>query len=199
MAERLSVDPEHLEHRGVQARPAGSQRDRRLGGRRRARLHVQHQQRVRNFLEEKEERREEKADPVYVCMCVISDTTQCFLRPAHTPQQWGRRWVRRAAAQRSPVKASWGELRPVCCLWSADSCVCYLRGVITSGGGFSIYNARPSWQNSAVSNYFSAVSGSSSAPVAGYNSQVPPALPTLPYPTLTEIPTESYGVCVCVC
>ena len=43
-----------------------------------------------------------------------------------------------------------------------------------------MYNARPSWQNSAVSNYFAAVSGSSSAPVAGYNSQVPPDLTYVP-------------------
>eukprot|EP01036_Dinobryon_divergens_P027015 gene27015-35722_t len=51
------------------------------------------------------------------------------------------------------------------------ACQSQLGGVITSGGGFSMYNARPSWQNSAVSNYFAAVSGSSSAPAAGYNSQ----------------------------
>lgn len=41
--------------------------------------------------------------------------------------------------------------------------------VITSGGGFSTHFAQPSWQTSAVSNYFSTLATS---PANGYNSQV---------------------------
>ena len=40
-------------------------------------------------------------------------------------------------------------------------------GVITSGGGFSNYNARPSWQTSAVTNYFAALGTNQPAP--GYS------------------------------
>lgn len=41
-----------------------------------------------------------------------------------------------------------------------------LGGVITSGGGFSGYFAQPSWQTSAVTNYFTSLGTS---PASGYN------------------------------
>ena len=40
--------------------------------------------------------------------------------------------------------------------------------MIETGGGFSTYYPRPSWQNDQVNAYFSAVS--SSPPASGYNS-----------------------------
>jgi tripeptidyl-peptidase-1 len=50
---------------------------------------------------------------------------------------------------------------------SEIACSCTSGSVITSGGGFSKVEALPSWQSSAVSNYFSTVS---TQPVSGYNS-----------------------------
>lgn len=55
VAERVCVHPEHLEHRGLQAGPAGRQRHRRHRGRRSAQriqlrgVYVQQQQRVRTL------------------------------------------------------------------------------------------------------------------------------------------------------
>ena len=42
-------------------------------------------------------------------------------------------------------------------------------GVITSGGGFSSLAAQPAYQQAAVAGYFASVSGTSKAPVPGYN------------------------------
>jgi hypothetical protein len=42
-------------------------------------------------------------------------------------------------------------------------------GVITSGGGFSSLAAQPAYQKAAVAGYFASVSGTSKAPVPGYN------------------------------
>ena len=42
-------------------------------------------------------------------------------------------------------------------------------GVITSGGGFSSLAAQPAYQQAAVAGYFASVSGTSKAPVHGYN------------------------------
>jgi hypothetical protein len=39
-------------------------------------------------------------------------------------------------------------------------------GIITTGGGFSTYYSRPSWQSDAVTSYFA---GLSTSPAAGYN------------------------------
>ena len=41
--------------------------------------------------------------------------------------------------------------------------------MITSGGGFSNYYLQPTWQSEVVSDYFSMVTGTSKAPVSGYN------------------------------
>jgi hypothetical protein len=41
-------------------------------------------------------------------------------------------------------------------------------GEITSGGGFSLYDARPYWQSSHVSNYFTTVAAQGKSPIAGY-------------------------------
>lgn len=41
--------------------------------------------------------------------------------------------------------------------------------VITSGGGFSAQDARPSWQNSAVLSYFSTAANAGESPVSGYS------------------------------
>ena len=43
-------------------------------------------------------------------------------------------------------------------------------GVITSGGGFSDFNPRPSWQAAVVDAYLSSVLNTPHQPVGGYNS-----------------------------
>lgn len=48
------------------------------------------------------------------------------------------------------------------------ACQSQLGGVVTSGGGFSTYYTQPSWQSTAVSNYFSGLTDLS-APTRGYN------------------------------
>mmetsp|Transcript_26476 Transcript_26476/g.36459 ORF Transcript_26476/g.36459 Transcript_26476/m.36459 type:complete len:700 (+) Transcript_26476:293-2392(+) len=48
-------------------------------------------------------------------------------------------------------------------------CQSQLGGVITSGGGFSIYNLMPSYQSAAVKQYFKNVASTSSAPTSGYS------------------------------
>lgn len=50
------------------------------------------------------------------------------------------------------------------------SCQSNLGGVISSGGGFSVYYPQPSWQTNAVNSYFSSLS-SSETPTGGYNIQ----------------------------
>lgn len=42
--------------------------------------------------------------------------------------------------------------------------------LITSGGGFSNLYSRPSFQDTAINNYFSSVDGTSQQPVSGFNS-----------------------------
>ena len=50
------------------------------------------------------------------------------------------------------------------------ACQSQVGGVITTGGGFSTYFARPSWQSKAVNSYFSQFNGSkAAAPIAGFN------------------------------
>ncbi len=41
-------------------------------------------------------------------------------------------------------------------------------GIISSGGGFSPYDATPSWQSNQVERYFATVTGTSKEPVSGY-------------------------------
>ena len=50
------------------------------------------------------------------------------------------------------------------------TCQSNLGGGITSGGGFSTYYPRPSWQGRAVPGYFRYVMGTKLQPIEGYNS-----------------------------
>lgn len=52
-----------------------------------------------------------------------------------------------------------------------QACQSQLGGIITTGGGFSTYYKRPSWQNVAVNSYFSKVNapGSTVRPAPGFN------------------------------
>ena len=50
------------------------------------------------------------------------------------------------------------------------TCQSDLGGTITSGGGFSTYYGRPTWQTNMVNSYFRSVLSTSKAPVSGYNS-----------------------------
>lgn len=47
-------------------------------------------------------------------------------------------------------------------------CQSQFGGVITGGGGFSVYAATPSWQTSQVSGYFTAAAAAGKSPAAGY-------------------------------
>ena len=48
------------------------------------------------------------------------------------------------------------------------ACQSQLGGVITTGGGFSTFNARPSWQTAAVNAYFAGLA-TGDTPASGYN------------------------------
>lgn len=98
--------------------------------------------------------------------CSCSQSSSSSILPWSTASSWTGKGYFPSFPATSPYVTAVGGTMGLNTGSSEIACQSQLGGVITTGGGFSMYFPTPSWQSKSVTNYLSAV-----APTPGYNPQ----------------------------
>lgn len=101
-----------------------------------------------------------------LCQCDVSSSSSILSYSVSQP--WTGKGYFPSFPATSPYVVAVGATQGPNNGYPEIACQGNLGGVITSGGGFSTYYSRPSWQDQAVSSYFTSLSPSE-VPASGYN------------------------------